>query len=184
MTWWGEVEALVVTAAGGSPFLLVELTSLDASCRIVATRSSFLTGRRTAGAVRCDPSALPIATGSLSRVALSFLGDDPTAPRRQAALRELRRALAPGGLLLVVDHNRPRGRAQAFAALLRQPRVSGRSLGLRWRRLAYPVAREAHASGFTVDALRLALGERVQMIVARKAASAEPTTVGAGAPAT
>jgi SAM-dependent methyltransferase len=172
------VEALVAGAVGDVPFLLVELTRGDAWCRIVGVRSPFVLGRAArAVGVRCEPGALPLATGDLSRVALSFLGDDSTAARRRAALRELRRALAPGGLLFVVDHNRPRGRPQAFGALLRRPPVRGGSLAARWRRLAYPVAREAQASGFTVDALRLALGERVQMIVARRTASAEPAAV-------
>jgi hypothetical protein len=93
---------------------------------------------------------------------VSFVGApaDPTA--RQTLLGGLRRALPPGGPLVLIDHNQPRrlvARVLGAVALLLR--------GLSPARARYPAARELAALGFTVERLRLAEGERVQLIGAR-----------------
>jgi hypothetical protein len=50
------------------------------------------------------------------------------------------------------------------------PRPAGVTPAIRWRRLAYPTAREIRAAGFVIERLRLAAGERVQVVWARRAA--------------
>lgn len=104
---------------------------------------------------------VPPPAGSGAAV-VSFLGTpaDPVARRTQ--LERLRQALPPGAPLVVVDHNQPR-------------RLVARLVGwlvLLWRglppvRARYPAARELVASGFVVERLRLAHGERLQLVVAR-----------------
>jgi len=93
---------------------------------------------------------------------VSFLGAAIGPGERQAMLAALRARLAPGAPLLLVDHNQPRRwlpRALATAFLLAR--------GLRPGRARYPVARETQALGFVVERLRLAAGERVQLVLAR-----------------
>jgi len=92
----------------------------------------------------------------------SFLGaaDGPAA--RQAVLASLRARLSPGAPLLLIDHNQPRAwwrRAVGVVALAVR--------GLPAARARYPAARELAALGLPVERLRLACGERVQLVLAR-----------------
>jgi len=91
-----------------------------------------------------------------------FLGAPARPAERQSALRTLARALAPGALLLLVDHNQPRAWWRRGVAL---PRLL--LARLEAARARYPAARELAAIGFTVECLRLACGERVQLVLAR-----------------
>jgi hypothetical protein len=94
---------------------------------------------------------------------VSFLGEPADEPARRATLDAVRHRLDPGAPLVVVDHNRPRRwwqRPFAAAALLAR--------GLRPTRASYPTARELDAAGFRVDCLRLADGERTQIVLARR----------------
>ncbi|MEO6025569.1 MAG: hypothetical protein ABIR79_01705 [Candidatus Binatia bacterium] len=102
-------------------------------------------------------------------VAVSLVGHAPSADERRVVLARLHTQTAPQTLLIVADHNRPRRRSTAFGALLGAPRVPGWSLGARWRRLAEPTAREVQAAGFRVLHLALVAGERVQLVMARRA---------------
>ena len=182
MTWRGEVDALIASASDALPLVVVEPTSSGARCRNVASGAPVFASQRDprGGEVWCRPDALPLASGKIPSVALSFVGCDLTAAEREATLRAAQRALAPNGVLFVIDHNRPRRRLAAFGALLRSPRVLGASPRSRWRRLAYPAAREVKAAGFAVDRMRLAAGERVQVIVARKCATSGTFPIDAG----
>jgi hypothetical protein len=86
-----------------------------------------------------------------------FLGEPADAAARRVRLD----AAAPR--LVVVDHNLPRAwwrRAVGWAALVLR--------GVGPARAAYPVAREVRDRGFLVERLRLAAGERVQLVVARR----------------
>jgi SAM-dependent methyltransferase len=120
--------------------------------------------------VRAAPAALPFGDASIAALSLSLLGDGSEGGARVALLAELARVCVPGGVLVAVDHNRPRRRAAAFVAVVAPPRPPGRTPAARWRRLAYPAAREVWAAGFTIERLRLAAGERVQVVFARRAA--------------
>jgi hypothetical protein len=68
-----------------------------------------------------------------------------------------------GGALVVVDHNQPRAcwRRVVGTALLA-------ARGIPPARARHPVAREVAAHGFAVERLRLAAGERVQLVLARR----------------
>jgi hypothetical protein len=93
---------------------------------------------------------------------VSFLGATAAPAARQALLVELRGRLPPGAPLLVVDHNQPRQwwrRGLGVVALLthRLPPARAR----------YPAAREMAALGLEVERLRLARGERIQLVAAR-----------------
>jgi hypothetical protein len=109
-------------------------------------------------------SRLPPANGAAAGGAVvSFLGARTGPAERQAALSGLRARLPAGAPLLVVDHNQPRDawrRALSVFALL--------AAGLGPARARYPVARELAAAGFRVERLRLACGERVQLVLGRR----------------
>jgi hypothetical protein len=100
--------------------------------------------------------------GSVEGAVVSFLGQGADPAARRETLAALRARLGPAGRLVVVDHNQPRRWL---------PRVI--ALPWLWRhrlapeRARYPTAREIAANGFMVEALRLAAGERVQLVVAR-----------------
>jgi hypothetical protein len=100
---------------------------------------------------------------------LSTVGYSVPAAQRILALTRIGDILAEGGTLVVVDHNRPRRRWDAFRALLGAPWVPGVSPARRWRRLAYPTACEMQAAGWHVQRLRLAAGERLQIVFATRA---------------
>jgi hypothetical protein len=98
----------------------------------------------------------------------TFLGaaDGPAA--RQAVLATLRARLSPGAPLVLIDHNQPRTwwrRAAGVVALAVR--------GLPAARARYPAARELAALGLPVERLRLACGERVQLVLARRGGAAE-----------
>jgi hypothetical protein len=166
MRWEGKLEALASGLFEAPARMVLEAGAGGLRCRL---RSSRAAGAEPegAGAVRCRPSALPFAAASLPSALLSLLGADPPPAERRALLGEVARVLAPGAALVVVDHNRPRRRASALAALLRAPAIPGASAAARWRRAAYPTAREVQSAGLAVERLRLAVGERVQLVLAR-----------------
>lgn len=92
-----------------------------------------------------------------------FLGVSGDPGERQADLRGLERRLRAGAPLVLVDHNQPR------AFWRRVPAWLGLALaGLGPGRARYPAARELAALGFVVERLRLACGERVQLVLARR----------------
>ena len=90
-----------------------------------------------------------------------FLGAPVDVEARLTTLRRVHAALASGAPLVVVDHNQPRTWGRRMVAAV--------ALALRGhppRRARHPSARELQAAGFTVARLRLADGERVQLILA------------------
>jgi hypothetical protein len=143
--WEGRLAALVEALLEGAPDLVV------------------VPDRR--GAWR--PLMLA-ASGSVARVGVSFLGVAAEPARRRALLDGVARHLAPEGRVVVIDHNRRRHRTAALLALVAAPRVPARTPAGRWRRLAYPTAREAQGAGLVVERLRLVAGERVQLVLARR----------------
>jgi len=165
--WEREVCAQIREVVGGTPLIAVVFDggapkwgAVD-DARLASGRVRPMTPRPL------TEGRLPYADASQPAILLSFVGGAPAGEDRQRLLAETRRALASGGRLLVLDHNRPRGRFAAMAALLAAPTPPGGSLTARWRRLGYTTAREAQARGLTVETLRLAAGERVQLIIAR-----------------
>jgi hypothetical protein len=93
-----------------------------------------------------------------------FLGAPARPAERQTLLAGLSRRLPPGAPLVVVDHSQPRARWRRALAL---PALA--AAGLAPARARYPAARELAALGFRVERLRLAAGERVQLVLARRA---------------
>lgn len=91
-----------------------------------------------------------------------FLNSPARPHERQALLAELRRRLVPGAPLVLVDHSQPRARWRRLGA-----RIGLALVGLPPARARYPAARELAALGFAVERLRLACGERVQLVAAR-----------------
>jgi len=187
MGWQGEAAAAIVDALGTLPTVVIEGAGAVAWCHASggAQKLLFARGRAIsrcrlcarhrmspARAARCVPGALPLPRGVLRAITLSFVGYACGPVERRSLLTEIHRALVAGGVLVLLDHSRPRHRAAALAALARWPLVPGATPGTRWRRLAYPAAREAQAVGFTVQCLRLVAGERVQLIVAAKVEAA------------
>jgi hypothetical protein len=106
-----------------------------------------------------------LATGSdVPEAAVVALVGTPAAPAaRQALLAGLRARLPAGAPLVLIDHNQPR---RAWRRALGALRLA--LGGLSAARARYPAARELAALGFTVDRLRFACGERVQLVLARR----------------
>jgi len=92
-----------------------------------------------------------------------FLGRPARPAERQEVLRATQTALPPGAPLLLVDHNQPRAPWRRVAATVRLV-----AAGLGPARARYPAARELAALGLAVERLRLACGERVQLVEARR----------------
>lgn len=172
MTWRREVEALVGTP-GATPALLMTLDAGEVRCRLVADAAApaglVEPARAAPPALRTAVTTLSIRDGALAWVGVSFLGNASPAARRRALLAEAARVLAAAGTLVVVDHNRPRRRLAAMVAVGAPPRPPGGTPAAAWRRLAWPTAREVRGAGLVVDRLRLAAGERVQVVFARHA---------------
>ena len=94
---------------------------------------------------------------------VAFLGSPPRPAERQALLAALRNRLPAGAPLILLDHSQPRALWRRAVGILV---LAAR--GLAPSRARYPAARELAAIGFAVERLRLACGERVQMVVARR----------------
>jgi hypothetical protein len=96
---------------------------------------------------------------------VSFVGARTPAEIRRRTLDAVRGRLVDEAPLVLVDHNQPRQWwRRPLAALL----LLGR--GLPPARGRYPAARELDAAGFRVESLRLAAGERLQLVLARREA--------------
>jgi len=108
---------------------------------------------------------VPLAGGAEppAGAVVAFLGGPARPADRQALLRALEARLPAGAPLVLLDHNQPRAcwrRALALGHLA--------AAGLGPARGRYPAARELAALGFAVERLRLACGERVQLVAARR----------------
>jgi hypothetical protein len=104
--------------------------------------------------------------GTSPHVVVNWIGRDDSPAARATELGEIAARLPTGGTLVVLDHNRPRQRVAAIAALARTPWIPGSTPAARWQRMAYPTARELQAAAFRVERLRLVAGERVQVVFA------------------
>jgi hypothetical protein len=115
-------------------------------------------------AAALPPGTAVIADAERAGAAIaSFLGAAVPPAARRATLVALRDRLPPGAPLVLLDHNQPRSwwrRALGVVALALR--------GLPPARARYPAARELAALGLDVERLRLAQGERVQLVVARR----------------
>lgn len=117
---------------GGVP---AHLTVVDRSPQMLARARRRLAGVVPADAlrvVRADAAALPVPNGGCDLVTVAFLVHLLPYDEAVAALAEARRALAPGGRVVVVSHSSPRGRAGrayraawARAGRLAPPLVTG-----------------------------------------------------------
>lgn len=137
---------------------LALLGPLDGRIAVVGPRAA-----RVAGAL---PAGTRLAGGAEQADAaiVTFLGAPGGPAARQAVLAAVRARLPGGAPLVLLDHNQPRAwwrRAAGSAVLLLR--------GLPPARARYPAARELAALGLGVECLRLARGERVQLVVARQA---------------
>jgi hypothetical protein len=127
-------------------------------------------GPRAARVTAVLPRQTPVAAngeGAGAAIA-TFLGAGDGPAARQAVLADLRARLSPGAPLVLVDHNQPRAwwrRAVGVLALALR--------GLPPARARYPAARELAALGLAVERLRLAHGERVQLVLARRGGAPE-----------
>jgi hypothetical protein len=134
-----------------------------------------------AGAVDLQ-AAGPLAAALDASVARAGPPDEPVAAvcdlrgergvrsARIALLASIAARLPPGAPLVVVDHNRPRAWWRRIAGALC---LAAR--GLPPGRARYPVAEEVRDRGFVIERLRLAAGERVQLVLARRIRTARTT---------
>ncbi len=175
--WEREVSAEILAVLGETPLVVV---AFDGRIPVCGSVDGALLGSGHVRPTTPTPLAggrLPYGDATQPAVLVSFVGVGPSGADRRHLLAETRRTLALGGQLLLLDHNRPRRWLAAMGALVVAPVPPGATPGARWRRLGYTTAREAQGQGFTVQALRLAGRERVQLVIARVDAAAESTTM-------
>ena len=141
----------------------------------LAAHCSALLGPLSGPVLLACPGAPHLAAALAARLAVAresetpraaivaFLGLAARPAERQRLLRAMQTALPPGAPLLLVDHNQPRGSWRRVAATVRLV-----AAGLGPARARYPAARELAALGLAVERLRLACGERVQLVEARR----------------
>jgi SAM-dependent methyltransferase len=141
--------------------------------------------RAALGYVLEDPVDLPldpqsdaadVIDASLDAVVVWLVGTDVPRAHRERLLGRLHRALRPSGVLVVVDHNRPR---TWWPCLQNIVWCLGRGVHP-LKRPVYPVAREIQAAGFTDLSLRFALGERLQIVHAIRGEAATQGGRGVG----
>ena len=112
----------------------------------------------------------PVADGeSPAAAVVVFLGAPARPADRQQVIRAVQTRLPADAVLVLVDHNQPRAwwrRVRGWTALA--------AAGLDPGRARYPAARELAALGFAVERLRLACGERVQLVAARRVIDPRP----------
>jgi hypothetical protein len=94
----------------------------------------------------------------------AFLGEGAEPATRQRRLAALAARLPVGAPVVVVDHNQPRAWWRRATAV---PLLAFRRFAP--SRARYPVAGELRDHGFTIERLRFAAGERVQLVVGRRA---------------
>ena len=115
-------------------------------------------------AARLATRLAPARAGDVPAAAVvAFLGSRSGPAERQTLLAALRDRLPAGATLVLLDHSQPRALWRRALGVLD---LAVR--GLAASRARYPAARELAALGFGVERLRLASGERVQLIVARR----------------
>jgi len=117
---------------------------------------------RLVGAIAAQRAVAPDG-GVRNGAIVAFLGAAASPTERQVILRTIERRLAEGAPLVLLDHNQPRAWWRRLAGMVL---LAGRGLGP--GRARYPAARELAALGFAVERLRLACGERVQLVRARR----------------
>jgi demethylmenaquinone methyltransferase/2-methoxy-6-polyprenyl-1,4-benzoquinol methylase len=135
-----EEVALVVDLACGTGDLAFGAAVLQPSARVLALDVSrpmlrIAAGRAGNGRVAvaaADMVALPVADRGADAVTVGY--GVRNAPTPDVALREVARALRPGGLLLVLDFYRPRSRLWR-ALFLAYLGVAGRLVGWWWHRI-------------------------------------------------
>jgi hypothetical protein len=126
---------------------------------VVAEPGAWWAARVRVAGLRTADLVEPTAAAGL----VSFVGARTPPALRVRTLDALRVRLPVGAPLVLVDHNQPRQWwRRPLAWLLLAVR------GLPPSRARYPAARELDASGFRVEQLRLADGERVQVVLARR----------------
>jgi len=142
---------------------LALLGPLDGRIAVVGPRAARVTAALPRGTLLANSDEPP--AGAI----VTFLGarDGPVA--RQACLARLRSSLERGAPLVLIDHNQPRAWWRRIVGA-----IALAMRGLDPARARYPVARELAALGLDVERLRLACGERVQLVVARRTGAAEP----------
>ena len=118
-----------------------------------------------AGTRQLRERGAPVAGASLDALVVWFAATSPAPARRAEVLAEARRVLRSDGVLIVVDHNRPRTWWRRLRNAIWCVRQGVDPL----RRPAYPVAREVLAAGFEDVALRLACAEKIQLVRGRRA---------------
>jgi SAM-dependent methyltransferase len=160
--WRRDVESLVDVLAPSAVVValvngLVRWRRCDAGTPLLAEAPG--------GTVR---GALPFPDASVDTVVAWLVRDATPAAVRAAFVTDVARVVAPGGVVVAIDHNRPRRLAAALLAILAPPRPPLLWPAAAWRRLAHPTARELRAAGFAVERLSLACRERVQVVVARR----------------
>jgi hypothetical protein len=104
-----------------------------------------------------------VTTGPARAAVIVLLAERGEPAARAQWLASVAHRLSPGAPVVLVDHNQPRApwrRVPAGLALVAR--------GLPPRRARYPAARELAAAGFTIDCLRLAAGERIQLVRAHR----------------
>jgi hypothetical protein len=144
--------------AGGLPARCLELLGpFDGALAVAAPRAPRMA---SALALRAVPSG-----GAAGAAIVIFLGTRGDSRERRAVLAELGRRLSIGAPLVLVDHNQPRAWWRRALGVVRLAVA-----GLGPARARYPAARELAAAGFRVERLRLACGERVQLVAARRRA--------------
>jgi hypothetical protein len=146
-----------VSAARLAARCLALLGPLPGPVAVVAPRAAAFAAALAAHVPLAGPERTPAGA------VVAFL-DLPARPHeRQQTLHALRSRLENDAPLVLVDHSQPRARWRRPLAAL----ALGRA-GLRPSRARYPAARELAALGFRVECLRLACGERVQLVLARR----------------
>src|SRR5262249_26234913 len=134
----------------------------DGPLAVVGPHAARVAAALPPGTALAGPGVIPAAAIA------TFLGASAGPAARQTVLASLRSCLLPGAPIVLLDHNQPRAwwrRAVGVAALALR--------GLPPARARYPGARELAALGLDVECLRLARGERIQLVVARRGAAPE-----------